>query len=213
MVPMRMIDQLALLRLNLDVLRGRQFAQRAAAYMVFECHPRRDVVKYLSKTFPAEGDYTTALLFFPAALLLLTHRHLNFQLWVATPRFVRFFENFESPLQPERRQTPLFVADANGLAIHGDGQAVDAAGYLQTYLERLTTVIFIIDQTSREEELGALLQRVVASDANVLLILPDQFAAQIADTLKPNLSFPMTWDPPLTLHYRSRWLPRAEGVG
>jgi hypothetical protein len=210
---MRMIDQLGQLRLSLDALRGRQFAQRVAAHMAFELHPRRDVVKYLSKTFPAEGDYTTALLFFPAALLLLTHRHLNFQLWVTTPRFVRHFENFESPLRPEERRTPLFIADANGLTIRGEGQAIDLAGYLQTSLQRLTTVIFILDHTSREEELGALLQRVFDSNADVLLILPDQFAAQIADGLKPHLSFPMTWDPPLTLQYRSRSLPRGEGAG
>jgi hypothetical protein len=207
---MRTVDHFRLLGLSLDVLRERGFEQNVAAHMALETYPRRDVIQYFKKKFSAEDDHVAALLFFPAALLLLTHRHASFQLWVTTPRFVRFFQSYEPAVDPRHRQTPLFRVDGDGLTLHGERQVIDVTGNLHTSLEHLKIVIFLVDERLREGELKTLIKRVVDCDADFLLILPDEVAKEITPTLRPQLSMPMTWDPPLTLQYRSRWLPRAE---
>ena len=206
---MRLIDHLDLIQIGLAPLRARNFDQNTAAKILLGTHPRQDVIGHLRNRFAGAGDDIGMLLFLPALLLLSTHPHETFYLWVCTPRMTHFFARHQFPLENQYRQAPIFRLDRNGCARLPQDMKVDVNGNLGTSVEQLAIAIFIVEEAVCEHEFLTLLTRAVASPASILAIVPSQFSKATAELLQPERSFAMTWNPALVLHYRARRLDMA----
>jgi len=81
---------------------------------------------------------------------------------------------------------------------------VDVNGPVETSIEQLNTAIFIVDDAGSEQDFSTLLDRAVGSPASILAIVPEAMSRRTSDVIRPQVSFPLTWDPPLLLYYRSQ---------
>jgi hypothetical protein len=201
---MRLTDHLDLLDLSLRPLRARGFDQQVAARILFRTYPRQDVIHHLRTRYCGCGSEIGALLFLPALFVLSTNAFAYYHLWVCTPTMTEFFARHSFPAEIPYRRASLLRLEPDGCTKLPEHVKVDVNGPLDTSIEQLNAAIFIVDDARSEQDFSTLLDRAVGSPASILAIVPEAMSHRTSDVIRPQVSFPLTWDPPLLLYYRGQ---------